>query len=125
MIRTANVATGPDDLFRVLESSRRRFVLRQVSAVDGEIPVELLGHRLASWEAGATPVTAADERVARIALEHVHLPRLAAAGLVTYDAGGGAVERAEWAGSLGDALEDASDVLSRLRSVAAADRDDG
>lgn len=73
-----------DELLEVVADPRRRLVLRYLCD-NGEQPVtvgELATHLAA--EAGGTDGPE-DTRPKRIPLEHVHLPKLDAAGLVDFD----------------------------------------
>lgn len=77
--------------FDLLGSSRRRYVLyylTDLSDEPAEVAVDVLAEHVAACE--AVPGRDADEEtVARVrtALRHVHLPKLADAGVVDYDPG--------------------------------------
>ncbi|WP_121821506.1 DUF7344 domain-containing protein [Halostella salina] len=76
---------SPDTVFELLASRRRRFVLYALADTDGEVPFDALVAQVVEWEtAGLTPPRGHEDRVAT-ALHHVHLPRLAAEGVVSYD----------------------------------------
>lgn len=83
-------ATRPKELLSVVSDPRRRSVLRYLSEYDdGEAGVDELAARLrADRDRRGGPAGTNGER---ITLEHVHLPKLAEAGVVTYDADEGTV----------------------------------
>ncbi|MFC3477971.1 DUF7344 domain-containing protein [Halobacterium litoreum] len=77
----------PDDLFVALADATRRRVLWYLRAED-EVAVDDLVDVLAGWQLADTDVVdAADRERIAVSLHHVHLPRLANAGLVEWDAG--------------------------------------
>ncbi len=93
-------------LFDAFGSSHRRFVLSKLSQTPTPMQIEDLAFRLAAWEkdiavADVSPETAEDVEVL---LYHVHLPKMADFGLVTYDSAAGTVET-------GDAFDTAADYL--------------
>jgi len=75
----ATSTTGTDDLFDILANANRRFVLAHLS--QRETPPSL-GPLAAALAADSDDLSHED---ARIALHHVHLPKLEEAGLVEYD----------------------------------------
>lgn len=74
-----------DDLFECLASRRRRIVLDTVRADDDRMAREDLAHEVARREDGGS-----SEEVLT-SLHHVHLPKLADAGLVEVGSDGGSV----------------------------------
>lgn len=84
----APAALEPDELFRVLQSGRRRRVVRHLlEYVEEPVPVDALATAIARAEHD-DPAEGLDsevrERVA-ISLDHSHLPTLEAAGVVDHD----------------------------------------
>ena len=88
------IATGAprdvdrDELYALLQSERRRRVVRHLLDFVGEpMPVDALATAIARRE-HETPAeglgSAVRERV-EVSLDHAHLPQLAAAGVVDYD----------------------------------------
>jgi len=76
-----------DTVFELLASRRRRFVLYHLVDADGDVALDALVSHVVEWEtAGLTPPRGHEDRVAT-ALHHVHLPRLASAGVLAYDDG--------------------------------------
>lgn len=70
-----------DTLFEILSPEVRRKLLRYIDGQPVGVPVA----RLATALGGGESVTRAQAHAARAQLYHVHLPRLEAAGLVTWD----------------------------------------
>ena len=66
---------------------RRRYALYYLNERSGAAPLEAVARRVAAWEAGTTPDDVAEARIRSVyeSLERTHVPRLAAAGLVSYD----------------------------------------
>ena len=77
---------GLDALFSALAHEQRRLVLRALRGTEGHAAdLDALVETVRD-EANRPDVTAEDgRREVRAALRHVHLPKLAAAGLVEYD----------------------------------------
>ncbi|WP_135364930.1 DUF7344 domain-containing protein [Halosimplex halophilum] len=74
----ATASDETDALFAVLSNADRRFVLSHLAQRETPPALDPLAGALATWN---------DDRSredARIALHHVHLPKLEDAGLVTY-----------------------------------------
>jgi hypothetical protein len=80
-------------LFDVLADERRRTVVAVLLEQTAPITVETLARRVAARDADASPanVPTADVDEVHVSLHHVHLPKMAQAGLLTYDAGDGVV----------------------------------
>jgi len=74
---TSTVET--DALFAVLADANRRFVLSHLAQRETAPALDQLTGALAEWNDDL------DREDARIALHHVHLPKLEAASLITYD----------------------------------------
>jgi len=68
-----------DALFSVLADANRRFVLSHLAQREASPALDHLTGALAEWNDDL------DREDARIALHHVHLPKLEEAGLLTYD----------------------------------------
>ncbi|WP_225335557.1 DUF7344 domain-containing protein [Halomicrobium urmianum] len=86
-----------DGLFDVLSDPQRRFALQYLRGASGSVTVGELVTELVAWEVGR-PVserTSVDRSAVEIALVHTHLPKLAEAGLVSYDAAEGSVALAD------------------------------
>ena len=77
-----------DELFDVLSHSRRRFTLQHLQTAETPLPVGELARELQSWENDQTvsPGGGTGQDTIEISLLHSHLPKMAEAGLVSYDA---------------------------------------
>jgi DNA-binding transcriptional ArsR family regulator len=75
----AGATADTDELFAVLSSSKRRFVLSHLAQRETSPALDPLAGALAEWSDDLS------HEDARIALHHVHLPKLRDAGLVEYD----------------------------------------
>lgn len=75
-----------DALFDILSESRRRFVLACLHEYATPIPLADVGDELATWEHEAPLTEVPEDDVAAIymSLYHVHVPKMADAGLVEY-----------------------------------------
>lgn len=73
--------SGTDELLKVLAANRRRRVIRALLDADGTVSLTELADEVARERADADGVPTDPERV-EISLHHVHLPKLADAGLV-------------------------------------------
>lgn len=87
---TDDAAATPDrdEAFRLLQSDRRRRVVRHLlEAVDEPVPVEALATAVARAEADdpAGGLDPGDRDRVAISLDHSHLPTLEAAGVVDHD----------------------------------------
>lgn len=76
-----------NELFDVLSDPRRRFVLHTLRGAETPVPVAELAVDLVTWESQrSAPDRSGDGRDAvEVALVHIHLPKMAEAGLVRYD----------------------------------------
>lgn len=83
-----NGGTLPDDVVaEVLESPRRRRMLRAVFAADEPVPVLDLSRRVAAEERGVDPDRVPEETVAAVKadLYATHLPKLTALRVLDFD----------------------------------------
>lgn len=81
------------DVLRVLGDERRRRTLSTLTDAPLPVPVSRVAHAVAIEEHpgdGDVPPERVEE--VHVTLRHVHLPKLASAGLVSYDAEAGTVE---------------------------------
>ncbi|UPV74296.1 hypothetical protein M0R89_17385 [Halorussus limi] len=77
-----------DELFSVLSHPYRRFVLQHLQTADSPIPVAELTTELVAWERSQSEIgRSGDERTrVGVSLVHNHLPKMADARVVEYDA---------------------------------------
>jgi DNA-binding transcriptional ArsR family regulator len=81
-----------DATFDVLSDRQRRIVLSHLSRTGGAAGIAELVERVVAWERELGGGPPSEREAVRIALEHVHLPKLSAAGLVEVDAADARVE---------------------------------
>lgn len=84
---TGTPSLSADVLFSALSASQRRYILQYLSSASTTVTLTGLIEAVAAWETNtdtAEPAEAA-RTTAAVALQHVHLPKLADAGLVSFD----------------------------------------
>lgn len=99
-----------DKIFHLLQTPRRRYVLRYLKEHDGIAEMRDIAEQVAAWE-NDIPVQAltSDQRQrVYIPLYQSHLPKLDEEGIIEYDQNRGTVERTELANQL-DRYLDVSD----------------
>jgi len=100
------IAPPPDELFGVLSDRTRRRILWFLLE-ESRTTVDELADLLLGWEISGDGVAGPEERDGvLVSLHHVHLPRLADAGLVRYDADSGAGASEIRIAQLSDAVRD-------------------
>ncbi|GAA0469015.1 hypothetical protein MUK72_06975 [Halococcus dombrowskii] len=99
-----------DERFQLLGSQRRRWVLRYLKH-EGRTELGELAEQIAAWENGTTVERVAYEQRKRTytALQQTHLPTLAEAGVIEFEADRGVVEATERARTLDLYLEVVAD----------------
>lgn len=83
----ANTGTANTTMFSLLNSTRRRHALYELRNHDGPLSTHHLALTIAAWES-EQPISAVDDTLYQqilTALQHVHLPKLADADIVTHD----------------------------------------
>lgn len=104
-----------DDIYHILQTKRRRDVLRYLRDADGPVRLRDLAERVAAWEQETTVEhLSSDERQrVYISLYQSHLPKLDNRGIVEYDKDRGRVEAtplaAQFEPYLGDDTDDTVD----------------
>ena len=86
---TDTVDLAPTTIFNLLANDRRRYVLHYLSQTVGAVSLGDLAEQIALWE--ENPTYDHYERVVT-GLHHIHLPKLADAGVVRYEVEQEAVE---------------------------------
>jgi hypothetical protein len=83
-----------DDLFHLLQNSRRRAVLRYLRGRSGPVRMRDVAEQVAAWEHGTTVARLTSEERQRvyIALYQSHLDTLAEAGVIDYNKPRGVIE---------------------------------
>jgi hypothetical protein len=87
-IQNENVALSRDDLFEVLSSDRRRYLIYFLESEGGEAELGRLARLIAALENDIEPPEVSDKEQKRvyISLYQSHVPKLVDYGLVEYDA---------------------------------------
>lgn len=85
--------TALTETFDLLADPHRRYVLYYLTREAGVVDLDTLAAAIANWDKGE-PVTGRgnDREAIATSLRHAHLPKLAAAGIITFDATTGAIE---------------------------------
>ena len=88
----SSVAT--DDIFHILQTERRRHVLRYLREREGPIEMRDLAEHVAAHEYDTTvdDLTSSERQRVYISLYQSHLPKLDTQGIITYDKNRGLVE---------------------------------
>jgi hypothetical protein len=83
-----------DDLFHLLQNSRRRAVLRYLRGREGPVRMRDVAEQVAAWEHGTTVARLTSEERQRvyITLYQSHLDTLAEAGVIDYNKPRGVIE---------------------------------
>lgn len=84
------------ETFDLLTHPFRRYVLYYLTAESERVDIDALAAALANWDGGPSPVaerTHSDD--VEVALRHIHLPKLADAGVVAFDEDTGTIELVE------------------------------
>ncbi|WP_458208032.1 DUF7344 domain-containing protein [Haladaptatus sp. NG-SE-30] len=82
-----------NETFELLSNPRRRYVLYHLMAESECVDPDDLAERIANWEANDTSDDGDDNlQTVKTALQHIHLPRLADAGVITYESNPGTIE---------------------------------
>ncbi|WP_227357635.1 DUF7344 domain-containing protein [Haladaptatus salinisoli] len=91
-----------DKIFHLLQTPRRRGVLRYLKENDGPVEMRDLAEQVAAWENNTTlqALTSDERQRVYIALYQSHLPKLDKEGIIRYDQNRGTVVRTELANRL-------------------------
>jgi hypothetical protein len=88
-------ALSTDDVFHILQTKRRRDVLRYLQGTDGPVRMRALAEQVAAWEHDTTvdALTSNERQRVYISLYQSHLPKLDEERIIRYDKDRGIVER--------------------------------
>lgn len=107
-----------DEEFDLLTHPHRRYVLYHLRRESEAVEIGTLATAIAEWDGDQTgPDRSTDIREVETTLHHVHLPKLADAGVITYSADRGYVELGEIDG-LDQFLGDTARIDGYTRSTA-------
>ena len=75
------------ELLRLLANPRRRFLLHCLNQTTHPFELQILARKTAAWEADMSPETVSADHIERVrtSLYHKHIPKLVAAGLLSFD----------------------------------------
>ena len=84
-----------DEIFHILQNQRRRYVLRYLEGVEGQVQMRDIAEQVAAWEHDTTldALTSNQRQRVYIALYQAHLPKLDEKGIIEYNQNRGIVER--------------------------------
>jgi hypothetical protein len=90
---TYDTTLSQDDIYDILSSARRRYILLQLKQRQGPIELTELAEELAAWEndAPVADLPQEDRKRVYVSLYQTHIPKLDDAGLVEYDSDSGLV----------------------------------
>lgn len=98
-----------DDVFHVLQTKRRRDVLRYLQDVTGPVRMRDLAEQVAAWEQQTSieALSSSERQRVYISLYQSHLPKLDEEGIVEYDKDRGIVERTPLAAAFDPYIDEA------------------
>lgn len=114
----AQNTTALTETFDLLADPHRRYVLYYLTKESEVVDLETLAAAIANWDGGPTATGRSDNREAiATGLYHTHLPKLADAGLITFDADTGSIELTETKGH-GQFIAEAARIDGYTQTVA-------
>ncbi|GAB3034398.1 DUF7344 domain-containing protein [Natronobiforma cellulositropha] len=113
----ASSALSTDDIFHILQTKRRRDVLRYLRDAGTAVRMRDLAEQVAAWEQETTieRLSSSERQRVYISLYQSHLPKLDEEGIVDYDKDRGIVERAPLAARFDPFLDHAERATAPLR----------
>lgn len=107
-----------DETFEALAHSHRRYVLYYLQTNSGAVTIDTLAATLAN-EGGGPAATGTNDTTEQleITLRHMHLPKLADAGLITFDTDTNSVEL-DGTGAFGRFVDEAAGIDGHARASA-------
>jgi hypothetical protein len=96
-------ALSLDLVFEILKNCRRRMVLEELDAADGEVPIGELSEVIAAREndKGVDEISSEERKRVYVGLYQCHLPKMNEAGVIEFNKDRGLVTPGEHAGLLG------------------------
>ncbi len=106
-----DIELSKDKIFHLLQTPRRRHVLRYLKSQDGTVEMRDIAEQVAAWENDTTVQALSSDQRQRvyIPLYQSHLPKLDEEGIINYDQSRGTVERTEVANQLDQYLVEDDD----------------
>lgn len=105
---TSDTELTQDDVFEILSSPRRRYLLYVLRQHDEPVELTELAEHVAAWENGVEPdeLTTQERKRVYVSLYQTHVPKLDDAGIVDYDPDSGLVALTQRARRIDGYLED-------------------
>lgn len=93
MAETVPDSLSEETVFDALSSPRRRYLLYYLRRVGGNADIDEIARQVAAWENGVAieDVERQQRKRVYVSLYQTHVPKLAAAGVIEYDADAGTV----------------------------------
>lgn len=89
----AQDTTGLNETFSLLMHPHRRYVLYYLTKEFEVVDIQTLAAAIANWHADQPDTSwSGNSDTVETGLRHTHLPKLAAAGIITFDADTGSIE---------------------------------
>lgn len=90
---TTDQPLSQDDVFELLSSPRRRYVLYHLKEAEEPVELTTLAEQVAAWEneTSVEEITEQERKRVYVSLYQTHIPRLAESGVVNYDKESGMV----------------------------------
>ncbi|WP_226041797.1 ArsR family transcriptional regulator [Natrinema sp. DC36] len=76
--------SGMNEMFDLLRHPYRRYVLYHLTRESETVDFDTLASSLANWDAGQPEESRTSSATIEVQLRHMHLPKLADAGLITF-----------------------------------------
>ncbi|WP_135662370.1 DUF7344 domain-containing protein [Halorhabdus rudnickae] len=86
-----------DRVFEILKNQRRRYVLRYLSDIDGQVRLGELAEQIAAWEyeKDVRQISSQERKRVYVGLYQSHLPKMDDAGVISYNKSRGTIEIGE------------------------------
>jgi len=119
---TSDTELTQDDVFEILSSPRRRYLLHYLRQRQEAVELTELAEHVAAWENGVDPdeLTTQERKRVYVSLYQTHVPKLDDAGLVDYDSESGMVVLTQRARRIDTYLGDEEPVRWQLLYVGLA-----
>ncbi|GAA0241259.1 hypothetical protein ACFFQF_29705 [Haladaptatus pallidirubidus] len=121
-VNTANstIELSRDKIFHILQTPRRRYILRYLQDHEGSIQMRDVAEQVAAWENNTSvqALSSKERQRVYIPLYQTHLPKLDEEGIIEYNQSRGTVKRTEVANQFDEYLisseiKDADDEIDR------------
>lgn len=119
---TSDTELTQDDVFEILSSPRRRYLLYYLRQRKEPVELTQLAEHVAAWENGVDTddLTTQERKRVYVSLYQTHVPKLDDAGIVDYDPDSGMVTLTQRAGRVDNYLSDEDPIRWHLLYVGLA-----